>query len=126
MHNYDEERPISPHLSIHRKLLTAVFSIFHRITGFALTIGNIFIVLWILFFSLGEEYFNVINNLTQYLLIKIILFLWTFGLLFHSLNGIRYLVWSLSYGINIKNIYITSYLVIVFSLLSTILIWLIV
>ena len=26
-------RPLSPHLSIHKKVLTALFSIFHRITG---------------------------------------------------------------------------------------------
>ena len=46
-------RPLSPHLSIHKKVLTAVFSIFHRFTGIALSLGTIFIALW----SLRSKFF---------------------------------------------------------------------
>ena len=42
-----DNRPLSPHLSIHKKILTAVFSIFHRITGIALSSGSVLIAIWI-------------------------------------------------------------------------------
>ena len=36
-----DNRPLSPHLSIYKRVLTSIFSIFHRITGIALSFGSI-------------------------------------------------------------------------------------
>ena len=52
-------RPLSPHLSIHKKVLTAVFSIFHRFTGISLSIGSILIALWFCLFALLPSYYFV-------------------------------------------------------------------
>ena len=52
------ERPISPHLQVYKPQITSVLSIFHRITGVALTFGLILLVAWIFTLSLGEEYFE--------------------------------------------------------------------
>ena len=42
-----KERPISPHLQVYKPQITSVLSIFHRITGVALTFGLILPVAWI-------------------------------------------------------------------------------
>ena len=39
-------RPLSPHLTIHKKIPSAIFSITHRITGFGLYLGTIIIVIF--------------------------------------------------------------------------------
>ena len=121
--NNQSNRPLSPHWTIHRRFQTAIFSITHRITGFGLNIGTILLVLWLIFLAIGESYFEIIYSLSNTLPIKIILFFWTFGLFFHLVNGIRYLFWSIGYGINMKSLNLSGYLVIVFSLILTILVW---
>ena len=58
-------RPLSPHLSIYKKVLPAVFSIFHRITGIALSVGSILICAWIIVIALGEEYFLILQRISS-------------------------------------------------------------
>ena len=54
-----DNRPLSPHLSIHKKILTATFSIFHRITGIGLSVGTVLMAIWISLIALGPNYFFV-------------------------------------------------------------------
>ncbi len=117
------ERPLSPHLSVHKKVLTAIFSIFHRITGIGLSLGSIFIVLWILLFALGPKYFLFFDLISSNFIFKIILFFWTIGVFYHLFNGIRYLFWSFGIGMELKTVYFSSYVVIVLTALSTFVIW---
>ena len=56
-------RPLSPHLSIHKKVLTAFFSIFHRFTGIVLSLGTIFIAIWISLIALGPNYFYLYEKI---------------------------------------------------------------
>ena len=116
-------RPLSPHLSIHKRILTALFSIFHRFTGIGLSIGSIFISFWIATIALGPKHFFLFEYISSMTLFKIILFAWTVGIFYHLFNGTRYLFWSLGYGLNLKYVYKTSYLVIILTILSTILVW---
>ena len=118
-----DKRPLSPHLSIHKKVLTAVFSIFHRFTGLGLSIGAILISLWISILALGPEYFFIFEYIATSILFKIILFLWTLGLFYHLFNGIRYLFWSYGIGMDLKTVYSSGYLVIILTLLTTIVVW---
>ena len=74
MQKNEDVRPISPHLSIYKRLQTAILSILHRITGFGLNIGTILLVLWLIFLAIGESYFEIIYSLSNTLPIKIILF----------------------------------------------------
>ena len=60
-----KERPISPHLQVYKPQITSVLSIFHRITGVALTFGLILLVAWIFTLSLGEEYFEYFKFFRQ-------------------------------------------------------------
>jgi len=41
-------RPLSPHLQIYRPMLTMMMSIAHRITGFGLYVGTLFLAWWLL------------------------------------------------------------------------------
>ena len=118
-----ENRPLSPHLSIHKRILTALFSIFHRFTGISLSIGSIFISFWIATIALGPRYFSLFEYISSMTLFKIILFAWTIGIFYHLFNGIRYLFWSYGMGMDIKTVYNTGYLVLFLTLISTLCVW---
>ena len=118
-----ENRPLSPHLSIHKKILTAVFSIFHRFTGICLSIGSIFISFWVATIALGPKYFSLFEYISSLTLFKIILFAWTIGIFYHLFNGIRYLFWSYGMGMDIKTVYNTGYIVLFLTLISTLCVW---
>ena len=118
-----DNRPLSPHLTIHKKILTAVFSILHRITGVGLSIGSIIISIWISFIALGSNYFYFFELMGAHFIFKIILFLWTLGIFYHLFNGIRYLFWSYGVGMELKTVYNSGYLIIFLTLLSTFIVW---
>ena len=118
-----ENRPLSPHLTIHRRISTAVFSIIHRITGIGLSLGSILICAWIALIAIGEEYFLIFQTISKSFFFTLILILWTIGIFYHLFNGIRYLFWSFGYGLDLKTVYNTSYIVIVLTVLSTIIVW---
>ena len=118
-----ENRPLSPHLSIHKRILTALFSIFHRFTGIGLSIGSIFISFWIATIALGPKHFFLFEYISSMTLFKIILFAWTIGIFYHLFNGIRYLFWSYGMGMDIKTVYNTGYLVLFLTLISTLCMW---
>jgi len=119
----NNNRPLSPHISIHKKILTAFFSIFHRITGIGLSVGSILISLWIALIALGEEYFLLFQEILSSFFFILVLVLWTIGMFYHLFNGIRYLFWSFGYGLELKTVYNTSYIVVILTALSTIIVW---
>ena len=116
-------RPLSPHLSIHKKVLTAVFSIFHRFTGICLSIGALLLSAWILLIALGPDYYSKFEILSSLIFFKIFLFLWTLTIFYHLYNGIRYLFWSYGRLMDLSTVYISGYIVIILSTLSTVLVW---
>ena len=118
-----DNRPLSPHLSIHKRILTALFSIFHRFTGISLSIGSIFISFWVATIALGPKYFSLFEYISSLTLFKIILFAWTIGIFYQLFNGIRYLFWSYGMGMDIKTVYNTGYLVLFLTLISTLCVW---
>ena len=101
----------------------SIFSIFHRLTGFGLSIGSIFIAVWIALIALGPNYFIVFQSISSFFIFKIFLFVWTAGIFFHLFNGIRYLYWSFGIGMEIKTINNSSYFVILLTILATIIVW---
>ena len=124
MSNNFENRPLSPHLSIHKKVLTAVFSIFHRITGIGLSIGAILISIWFILISLGPSYFAYFQMISSGIFFKLILILWSFGIFYHLFNGIRKLYWSFGIGMDLRSVYGSGYVVLFLTFLSTIMVWL--
>ena len=118
-----DNRPLSPHLSIHKKVLTAVFSIFHRLTGIFLTIGSFFLVFWFLSVLIGENFYNYFQIISSNFIFKVILFFWTLAFFYHLFNGIRYLFWSFSLGMEIKTVYFSGYIIAVLKIIATIIVW---
>ena len=100
-----ENRPLSPHLSIHKKVFTSILSIFHRFTGIGLSFGSILISIWIFLISLGPSYYYIFQLFSSYIVFKIFLFLWTLGIFYHLYNGIRYLFWSFGKGMELNIVY---------------------
>jgi len=123
--NNRDERPLSPHLTIHSKVLTSLFSISHRITGIGLSLGTVFISLWIGLIAFGENYFFIFDYISSSILFKIILFIWSLAVSYHLFNGVRYLFWSFGLGMEINTVYFSGYLVLFISLLFTLTIWII-
>ena len=118
------KNPLSPHLSIHKKVMTALFSIFHRISGIGLSLGTLLIVLWIAFLALGPKYFNfIMHYYTTNFIFKIIFFIWLTGIFYHLFNGIRYLYWSLGIGMDLKTVHLSGYIVLFLTFISTIFVW---
>ena len=118
-----DNRPLSPHLSIHKKVLTSVFSIFHRLTGIALSFGSILIVIWISIVAFGESFFIFLQNFDNSLIFKFLLFFWTISIFYHLFNGIKYLFWTFGIGMNLKIVYSSNYIVIFLTLISTLVVW---
>ena len=116
-------RPLSPHLSIYKKVLTAVFSILHRVTGVGLSIGSIFLTIWISLLALGPNYFYIFEIISKTLPFKIILFFWTIGIFYHLFNGTRYLFWTYGLGMDLKSVYASGYLVILLTFISSFFVW---
>jgi len=118
-------RPLSPHLSIHKKILTSVFSIFHRITGIGLSVGSVLIAIWVSLIALGPKFFFIFELLANSLIFKSILFLWTLGIFYHLFNGTRYLLWTYGLGMDLKTVYNSGYFILFLTLVATIFVWLI-
>ena len=118
-----QNRPLSPHLTIHKKILTSIFSILHRITGIGLSIGSLLIAIWISLVSLGPNYFYLYKAISSTFIFKIILFAWTVGIFYHLFNGIRYLFWTCGIGMNLKTVYRTGHIVVSLTLISTFIVW---
>ena len=120
-----DNRPLSPHLSIHKKVLTSVFSILHRITGIGLSLGSVLIAIWISLLSLGPNYFFIFQTISDTFLFKMILMLWTIGIFYHLFNGIRYLYWTYGIGMDLKTVYASGYIVGILTILASFIVWLI-
>jgi len=120
----DSNNPLSPHLQIYRWQISSLLSITHRISGVINLLALILILFWFLFFSFGE------NNYQSFLLIinsffgKFILIGFSWSMCFHILSGIRHLAWDLGYGYEIRTANISGIIVIIFSLVLTIIFWL--
>jgi len=120
----NDSRPLSPHLSIHKKVLTSIFSITHRITGIGLSVGSLLISMWFLLLSLGPNYFSYFEMVSKNILFKFILVIWTIGIFYHLFNGCRKLYWSFGIGMDLITVYRSGYIVLVLTLISTAIVWL--
>jgi succinate dehydrogenase cytochrome b subunit len=93
-------RPVSPHLSIYRPMLTMLMSIAHRITGVALYAGTILLVWYLLAAALGGTPFAAAASFSRSILGQFVLLGFTFAFLHHFFGGIRHLIWDSGYGLD--------------------------
>ncbi|MEW6435653.1 MAG: succinate dehydrogenase, cytochrome b556 subunit [Pseudomonadota bacterium] len=91
-------RPLSPHLTVYRPMLTMMMSIAHRITGAALYFGTILLVWYLLAAATGGPAFDFASWFLASFVGQLILFGFTFALLHHFFGGLRHLIWDAGYG----------------------------
>jgi succinate dehydrogenase / fumarate reductase cytochrome b subunit len=113
------KEPLSPHLQIYRLPLTAILSISHRISGVILSIGAVLFVIVLICASLDAAVYNSIYILLDTTLGKLFIVLWVYALYFHLCTGIRHLLWDMCLGLELGTIKVSSYLIILFSIVFT-------
>ena len=91
-------RPLSPHLSIYRPMLTMMMSIVHRITGGALYFGMLLMVWWLIAAASGPNAYANVQWFMETLIGRLILLGYSWALLHHMLGGIRHLIWDTGRG----------------------------
>lgn len=113
-------RPLSPHLSIYRWPITMATSITHRMTGIGLTGGVLLIVWWLVAAASGPEAYDFFLMVMGNPLAQIVVFGFTWSLVYHLLNGVRHLAWDFGFGFEVKTANRTGIQVFVVSILLTI------
>ena len=88
------DRPLSPHLQVYRPQLTSITSILTRITGNALLVAALLIVWWFLAAATSADYFAIANGFITSWFGDLIMFLSLWGLWYHTLAGVRHLIWD--------------------------------
>jgi succinate dehydrogenase / fumarate reductase cytochrome b subunit len=120
------ERPLSPFISVYRWPVTMLTSIVHRVTGVGLAAGAVILAWWLIATAAGPNAYASFAAVAGSWFGKLVLFGFTWALIYHLLNGIRHLVWDFGFGFEKNRAERTGMIVIVLSVILTIAIWTIV
>ena len=117
------KRPLSPFMlgQYYRFQLNSVTSILTRITGNGLILGSLMIVWWLLAAATSEAYFAVANAVVTSWFGDLVLFLSLWALWFHTLAGVRHLIWDEARLLDLKSAEMLGWAVIGGSVLLTLL-----
>ena len=115
--------PLSPHLQIWGWTVTMAASITHRATGVGLYGGAILLAVWFFAAALGPDAFAPVNAIVGSPFGLVILFGFTWALLFHALNGLRHLYWDTGRGLAVETAKMTAWLVYAASLVFAVIIF---
>ena len=77
--NRPVHRPLSPHLQIYKPQLTSVLSILHRATGIALSVGALYLALWVICAAAGPATYAPFQSFNTSILGRIFLGGWLFS-----------------------------------------------
>ena len=94
-------RPLSPHLQVYRPQVTSITSILTRITGNALIVGALLVTWWFLAAAAGPDAFEVANAVLTSWFGKLVFLGSIWALWYHTLAGIRHLIWDTGRGLDI-------------------------
>jgi succinate dehydrogenase / fumarate reductase cytochrome b subunit len=87
-------RPLSPHLQVYRPQLTSITSILTRITGNALIVASLLVTWWFLALAAGPDAFALADGVLTSWFGKLVMALSILALWYHTLAGIRHLIWD--------------------------------
>ena len=120
----ENKNPISPHIQIYSWHISSLVSIGHRITGVINIIILTGITFWIGSLLIGESFYQSIFSFFNSFFGKLFVIgtIWSFT--FHSLSELRHLFWDMGYGFELKTANLTGSLVIIFSIILTVIIYL--
>ncbi len=120
----ENNNPLSPHIQIYKWHISSLVSIVTRITGIINIIVITLICFWFASLLLGESSYEIIKLFFQSFLGKFIAIGITWSFSFQVLSEIRHLIMDLGYGFELKTTNVTGIMVIIFSFIFTILIYL--
>ena len=119
----NRERPLSPFMlgQTYRFQLTSLLSILFRIAGIGITVGA-FVFAWWLLAQGGDAYERAAACLASPVGM-VALFLFSLGMVYHLLAGIRHLLWDAGWGFELPEVYRSGYAVVGLTLVLTSAIW---
>ena len=88
------QRPLSPHLSVYRPMMTMMMSMAHRITGAALYLAMALLTLLLLGVGAGGLFYSAFGWLGSSAIGGLIVFLITWAIYHHLLGGVRHFLWD--------------------------------
>ena len=112
-------RPLSPHLTIYRPQMTSISSIFVRITGNALLVSTLLLICWLLAVSSSAAAFAVADYVITSRFGDIVMVLSLWALWYHTLGGVRHLIWDTGRGLELKSAERMGWMMIIGSLVLT-------
>lgn len=118
-----QDRPLSPFLTIYRPEVTSVFSIIHRLSGVAIALGSVVLAWWLLAAAVGPDYFEFVRGVFATLPGRLVLFGLVGCMVYHSLNGIRHLIWDAGGMFEKSQVMWSAWLMFLASIALTLLLW---
>ncbi len=119
----NNDRPLSPHLSIYRWPVTMATSILHRATGVGMAVGFIALVGWLFDAASGPDVYAKFLACVDSTIGCVFLVGWSYAFFFHLSNGIRHLVWDTGRGLEKGQASASAWFVIVASIALTAAFW---
>lgn len=117
-------RPLSPHLQVYDMMqMNTALSITHRITGAIWSAGTLLLVWWLVAAATGEEAFARVQWFLGSFLGLLVLFGLTAVAWYHTLAGLRHLMWDWGFGFELPTMYATGRAVLIGTAVLTVLTW---
>ncbi len=114
-------RPLSPFMlgKYYRFQINSVSSILTRITGIAMLLAALLIVWWFLAASSSPEYFALADAVITSWFGDLVMFLSLWALWYHTLAGLRHLIWDNAKMLELSTALKTGWAIIIGSVLLT-------
>ena len=118
-------RPLSPFMfpTGYKPQLTSMLSIANRITGVALGAGCLLAGWWLVAAASSVAAWNTVRGFTLSPVGLLLLFGWTLALVYHTLGGVRHLLWDIGWGYELPRVHATGWAAVVGTVVLTALIW---
>lgn len=121
--NSETDRPLSPHLGIYGWQISMFTSVVHRATGIVLSVGSIFVAVWVCAAALGPDAFAAVNGIAAAWYGQILMLGWSLALFYHLCNGLRHLAWDAGVGLELDVARVTGYVAVGVAVALTIIVW---
>ncbi|QGM44754.1 succinate dehydrogenase, cytochrome b556 subunit [Methylocystis heyeri] len=89
-----DKRPLSPHLTVYKPMLTMAMSMAHRISGVALYAGSALLAIYLLALAFGPGAFSAFSWIANGFVGHLFMLLYSWALFHHLLGGVRHAVWD--------------------------------
>ncbi len=101
-------------------------SILHRITGVAMSVGLVFLALWLIQVAAGPEAYQYFRLAMSSPAGQILLIGWSFAFFLHLANGIRHLVWDTGRGFEKRQASLSAWFALIAAVVLTAVLWVLV